>query len=69
MKNYLKLIIFFLVVIAVYFYFLKDKFSEYNLNKSVAACIVAQQRTSEEFDLEKSKKYCEEKVRKQIEAY
>ena len=69
MKNYLKLIIFFLVVIAVYFYFLKDKFSEYNLNKSISACIVAQQRTSETFDLEKTKKYCEEEVTKQKEAY
>ena len=69
MKNYLKLIIFFLVAIAVYFYFLKDKFSEYNLNKSISACIVAQQRTSENFELEKSKKYCEEQVRKQKEAY
>ena len=50
-------------------YFLKDKFSEYNLNKSISACIVAQQRTSENFELEKSKKYCEERVRKQKEAY
>ena len=69
MKNYLKLIIFFLVAIVIYFYFLKDKFSEYNLKKSVSACVVAQKRTSVTFDLEKSKKYCEEVVRKQKEAY
>ena len=32
-------------------------------------CIVAQKRTSETFDMEKTKKYCEEEVRKQKENY
>ena len=66
-KKFLKFIIILLGIIAVYFYFLKDKFSEYNLEKSISACVVAQKRTSETFDLEKSKKYCEETVRKQKE--
>ena len=66
-KNFLKFIIILAGIIAVYFYFLKDKFSEYNLEKSISACMVAQKRTSETFDLEKSKKYCEEQVRKQKE--
>ena len=56
-------------MIAVYFYFFKEKFSEYNLDKSISACIVAQRQTSESFDLEKSKKYCEETVRKAKENY
>ena len=43
--------------------------TEYNLEKSINACIVAQKRTSETFDLEKTKKYCEEEVTKQKEAY
>ena len=68
-KNFLKFIIILLGIIAVYFYFLKDKFSKYNLDKSISACIVAQKRTSENFDLEKSKKYCEEQVTKQKENY
>ena len=50
-------------------YFLKTNFTEYNLEKSINACIVAQKRTSETFDLEKTKKYCEEEVTKQKEAY
>ena len=66
-KNFLKFIIILIGIIAVYFYFFKDKFSEYNLKKSVSACVVAQKRTSVTFDLEKSKKYCEEVVRKQKE--
>ena len=62
-KKFLKYIIFILAIIVVYVYFLKDKFSAYNLKKSISACIVAQQRTQESFDLEKSKKYCEEEIK------
>tara|TARA_B100000029_G_scaffold413461_1_gene416485 strand:+ start:305 stop:517 length:213 start_codon:yes stop_codon:yes gene_type:complete len=61
--KFLKLIIILLGIIAIYFYFFHEKFSEHNLKKSISACIVAQQRTSETFDLEKSKKYCEEEIR------
>ena len=67
MKNFLKFIIILVGLIAVYFYFFKDKFSKYNLEKSISACVVAQKRISETFDLEKSKKYCKEQVRKQKE--
>ena len=66
-KNALKLIIILIGIILIYF--AKNNFVEYNLEKSISACVVAQKRTSESFDLEKSKKYCEEKVRKQKEAY
>ena len=68
-KNFLKFIIILLGIIAVYFYFLKDKFSGHNLKKSIQACVIAQKRTSETFDLEKSKKYCKEQVTKQKENY
>ena len=67
--NFLKFIIILLGIIAVYFYFFHEKFSQYNLEKSINACIVAQKRTSETFDLEKAKKYCDEQVRKQKEDY
>ena len=48
-------------------YLAKTEFREYNLKKSISACLVAEKRTSESFNLEKSKKYCEEAVRKQKE--
>ena len=68
MKKTFKLIIliFFGIILI---YFLKTNFTEYNLEKSINACIVAKKRTSETFDLEKAKKYCEEQVRKQKEDY
>jgi len=62
--NFLKFIIILLGVIAIYFFFFKEKFSEYNLKKSISACVVAQKKMLETFNLEKSKKYCEKKIRK-----
>ena len=68
MKKIFKIIIliFFAIILI---YFLKTNFTEYNLEKSINACIVAKKRTSETFDLEKAKKYCDEQVRKQKEDY
>ena len=56
-----------ILFVAMLFYFLKNNFIEYNLGKSISAWVVAQKRTSESFDLEKVKKFCEEKIRKQKE--
>jgi len=66
MKNKISKFIFILVgIIAIYL--LRTNFSEYNLKKTVSACIIAQKRTSESFDLQKAKKFCEEAIRKQKE--
>jgi len=62
--NYIKLILIFLFGIGI-IYFAKTNFSEYNLSKTILACTMAQKQTSKSFDLEKSKKYCEEEIRKQ----
>ena len=66
-KNILKLIIILIGIILIYF--AKTNFTEYNLEKSISACVIGQKRTSENFDLEKAKKYCEEEVTKQKENY
>ena len=39
-------------------------FNDYNLKRTVSACIVAQKQTSESFDPKKSKKFCEEEIKK-----
>ena len=66
-KNLLKLI--FILIVIIIIYFAKTNFSEYNKEKSISACVMAQKMTSESFDLEKSRKYCEGQVTKQKEAY
>ena len=60
--NILKLLFILFVIIIIYF--LRTHFSEYNLKRTISACILAQKGTSESFNLEKSKKFCEEKIKK-----
>jgi len=64
-KNFFRLI--FILIAIIIIYFAKTYFSEHNIEKSISACVMAQKMTSESFDLEKSRKYCEGKVRKQEE--
>ena len=63
MKNKISKFILILTAIIV-FYILRTGFSEYNLKKTVSACILAQKQTSQSFDLEKAKKFCEEEIGK-----
>ena len=60
MKKIILFVIF--VVIAM---FIISKFSDHNLKKTISSCVIAQKRTSISFDIEKAKKFCEEKIRKQ----
>ena len=65
MNNNLKmigLIIFGVIVL----YIVKIKYSDYNLNKSISACVIAQKHTSKSFDLKQAKKFCKEEVTKSV---
>ena len=66
MKNKILKFIFILFGIFVV-YFLRTNFSEYNLKKTVSACILAQKQTSKSFDLQKAKKFCEGEIMKKKE--
>ena len=60
----IKKIILFVIFIAIGM-FVIFKYSDYNLNRTIDACMVAQKQTFETFDAEKSKKFCKEKIKKQ----
>ena len=60
-RNILKFIVILIGILAIYF--LKPIFTEYNLKKSISACVLGKKRTSESFDLEKAKKFCEKEIR------
>ena len=60
MKKKILFVIF--IVIGMFIIF---KFSDYNLNKTITACMVAQKQISETFDSEKAKKFCKERIKKQ----
>ena len=57
-KNFLFVVF---VVIAMFIIF---KYNDYNLNKTVAACMVAQKQTTKSFDAEKARKFCKEEIKK-----
>jgi len=62
MKKNILLVIFIIIgMIAIF------NFSDYNLTRTVSACVAAQQQTSETFNYEKAEKYCEEKIKKEKE--
>ena len=48
-------------------YFQRTNFNEHILKKTISSCVIAQKRTSNSLDIEKVKKFCEEKIRKQRE--
>ena len=60
MKKNILLVIFIIIgMIAIF------NFSDYNLTRTISACVAAQQQTSETFNYEKAEKYCEEKIKKE----
>jgi hypothetical protein len=62
MKKNILLVIFIIIgMIAIF------NFSDYNLTRTISACVAAQQQTSETFNYEKAEKYCEEKIKKEKE--
>ena len=60
MKKNILLVIFIIIgMIAIF------NFSDYNLTRTVSACVAAQQQTSKSFNYETAKKSCEEKIKKE----
>jgi len=58
-----KIILFTIFIVIAYFFI--SKYSSHNLTKAISACAIAQTRTSDTADIEKAKKFCEEKIKKQ----
>ena len=66
MKNIIPKVIFILATIAL-IYFIKTNFSEYNLEKSVSACVLGQKQKNKTFDPKKARKFCEQEIKKELE--
>ncbi len=41
-----------------------SKFNDHNRNKSISACVVAQKKKAENFDINEAKKLCEKVIKK-----
>ena len=63
MKNKILTVISAIVVIIILF-LVRNIYSDYNLKKTVAACVLAQKLTSNSSNIEEAKQFCEDKIRK-----
>ena len=63
-NNFKMIAIIILAVIALYIFQVKN--SDYNLNKTISACMVGQKQTSKSFDVETAKKKCKEEIVKKL---
>ncbi len=64
--NNIKMILLIILgIIVLYIFNLKN--SDFNLNRSISACMVAQKKSSESFDPDKAREFCEEEIKKKRE--
>ena len=52
-----------LIIVIIVGMFVALTFSEYNRDRSIAACIVAQKNKSDTFDIKKAKEFCEKEIK------
>jgi len=65
MKNKIITIILIIVGISVLF-FIRVNYSDHNLKRTVAACMLGLKQTSQNFNKQEAKEYCEKEIKKQI---
>ena len=59
MKKNILIVIFTIIGLIV-----ASQYSDYNRNKSISACIIAQKNKAENFDINEAKKFCEKEIKK-----
>jgi len=64
-KKFLNIIIFIIISI-ILLYFARNNYKEFNINKAISACILAQKQTSTNYDKDLAKKKCEEDINKSL---
>ena len=65
MNNNIKMILLVVFgIIALYLFQINN--SDYNLNKTISACMVAQKKISKSINAEEARKFCEEKIKKMV---
>ena len=52
------------IVVIIILFLVRNIYSDYNLKKTVTACILAQKQTSNSFNIEEAEQICVDKIRK-----
>jgi len=63
MNNRIITVIFFLIA-ALILFFVREMYGGYNLNRTIDACVLAQKQTSQDFNQETARKFCEKEIKK-----
>ena len=63
-KNFLTVVL--IIVGIIILLFIRTKYSDHNLKRTVSACMYAQKQISKSFDAEEARKHCEEKIKKNV---
>ena len=58
--------IIFLIIAIILLYFARNNYKDFNINKAISACVLAEKQTSDNFDKDLVKKQCEEDIRKSL---
>ena len=58
--------IIFLIIAIILLYFARNNYKDFNINKAISACVLAEKQTSDNFDKDLVKKNCEKKIRESI---
>ena len=56
----------FIIISLILLYFARNNYKDFNINKAISACVLAQKQTSKNFDKDEAKKKCEEDVKKSV---
>lgn len=64
-KKY-KTIIFFMIAVAL-LYFARDKYSSFNLSKTIQACMMGQKKLNPQMNADEIEKICVEYVKSQVD--
>ena len=58
--------IIFIVIASILLYFARNNYKEFNINKAISACVLAQKQTTKNFDKDLVKKKCEEEIKRSL---
>ena len=56
----------FIIIASILLYFARNNYKEFNINKAISACVLAQKQTSTNFDKDLVKQKCEEDIKKSL---
>ena len=58
--------IIFIIIASILLYFARNNYRDFNINKAISACVLAQKQTLSNFDKDLVKKKCEEDIKKSL---